>query len=84
MGFAYLDKYGIMHIVDEPQTADEYASGNVVKTEIAHDAGWPEQNGEHIIVYTKEGKFKVNKVEHPIADLPKTYPHVAALVDLLK
>ena len=83
MSYAYLDKYGIMHVVDNLQTAREYSgSGNVVTTEIANSSGYPEVDGKHVIVYATDKKFKVNGVEYPLIELKK-YPDVWALLEQL-
>lgn len=80
MAYGYLDEYGILHIVDNEAMAKDFATSKVVKTDVPNGEGYPKYDGKHIRVYTKEGKYKVGKVEHPIADLSKNYPAVAALV----
>lgn len=81
MDFAYLDKYGILHIVDEKITAEEFAASTIVETSIPNKGGFPvTDNGSHIIVYTESGKYKIGGVEAPISQLAKDYPAVDALI----
>lgn len=85
MDFAYLDKYGILHIVDKKVTAEEFAASAVVETSIPNKGGYPiTDEGNHIIVYTKDRKYKVNRVEAPIDQLAKEYPAVDALVKAIE
>lgn len=48
MGYAYLDKYGILHVVSTTDTAEQYSQGNVVGTYILNRGGYPlvEYKGE--------------------------------------
>ena len=78
--FAYLDKYQILHVVDDKTTAKKYASGKIVETEIKASAGYPEARGNHVIVYAADKKYKVNGEEYPIAKLDEMYPDVAELL----
>ena len=80
MDYAYLDSYGILHIVDERYIAEEFASGNIVETEIPNSYGYPvTDDAKYIVVYTKESKVKVGGTVHPYTELKK-YPAVDALV----
>ena len=41
MPWAYRDKYGIMHAVEDEKTAKEYSAGKIVKYEGACIGGYP-------------------------------------------
>ena len=85
MSYAYLDQYGILHIVDRKEDAEKYASGEIVETDIPNGGGYPEVDGKHIIVYVKDDKYKVNGTEYPLdTNFMKKYPDIMALVNELK
>ena len=57
--YAYLDKAGILHIVEERATAAKYSgNGKVVETEVPADHGYPlgmyRNRVQEIIVYSEE------------------------------
>lgn len=81
MSFGYLDQYGILHIVDRKEDAEKYAHSKIVTTDIPNGAGYPEdKDGDHIIVYTTQNKYKVSEIEYALSDLAVNYPAVDALV----
>jgi len=51
VGFAYRDKYGILHVVSERKTAEEFASGRVVKYVGDYAGGYPRVFGLDVIDY---------------------------------
>lgn len=57
--FGYLDKSGILHVVEAKSTATEYAkfNGKIVETTLGDGHGMLFENGKKIYVYAKEGKF---------------------------
>lgn len=51
-GFAYFDRYGILHVVGDKKTADTYSSGKVVETKnIPFANGYPKKDEKSVIVY---------------------------------
>lgn len=54
--FAYLDKYGVLHVVAEESTAK--AHGNYVSTDLECEGGYPIVYGE-VTVY-EDGKCYIN------------------------
>ena len=84
MDYAYLDSYGILHIVDSEATAKEYASGKIVQTAIPNSGGYPTHEGQHVIVYTEKGEYKIGGSMNPISNLEKLDPQIATLVNQLK
>ena len=74
--FAYVDRNGIMHVVKERKTAEQY-SGNkkVVETDIEAENGYPVVKGKQVIVYG-EGCMKLDakgKLIEPIPELADLY-----------
>lgn len=55
-GYAYVDKGGIMHVVEGMQTAIEYAKKGtkVIEFEGEYRNGYPVSGGEMVIVYSPE------------------------------
>ena len=50
--FAYVTEKGIMHVVKERKTAEQYsANGKVVESEIEVENGYPVVKGKQVIVY---------------------------------
>lgn len=84
MDYAYLDSYGILHVVDREADAKQYASGKIVEADISHGEGFPEVNGQHVIVYTDKGEYKIGGSMYPISQLDKLSPQIAELVNKLK
>lgn len=69
--FAYIDKAGIMHIVESADTAKEYsANGKFVETEIAAKYGYPlNDEGIGVIVYSTE-EMKLDAEGNTIDPIP--------------
>ncbi len=69
--FAYIDKAGIMHVVESADTAKEYsANGKFAETEIAAKYGFPlNDEGVGVIVYSPE-EMKLDKEAEAIAPIP--------------
>jgi len=81
--YAYLDKSGIMHIVEKRETAENSkGQGIIVETDIKDDKGFPAAiyKGElgGIIVYS-EDEMKVEATGNKIKDAKVLYPHLAEL-----
>lgn len=70
-GYAYIDKGGIMHIVENFNTALDYVgdSNKMVETEIEYAHGYPVVNGEQVIVYGPED-MKLDANEGNIEPIP--------------
>lgn len=70
--FAYLDKVGIMHIVEKMETAVEFCKkGKVVATEIKSAHGFPlDKEGRGVIVYGPE-EMKLEADEKNITPIPE-------------
>ena len=51
--YAYIDRGGILHIVEKPKTAREYAAGPVIPTHHTAAHGFPTIDGEQVIVYSE-------------------------------
>jgi hypothetical protein len=58
MGYAYADKYGIVHIVSSPTVAKANTDGAIVETSVANANGYPQIPGvkgmEDVLAYVKE------------------------------
>lgn len=82
--YAYLDKAGIMHIVEERATAAKYsANGKVVETDLPANGGYPmgmfRGRIHEIIVYDEETmKIEARGVKIPVI------PELAALYEECK
>lgn len=70
-GYAYIDKGGIMHVVEGIQTAIDYAKKEteVIVFEGDYNGGYPVVNGEMIIVYSPE-EMKVDAHGDKISVVP--------------
>ena len=75
--FAYLDKAGIMHVVKERETAEEFCKmGTIVETDIKAANGFPtDDENEGVIVYASECmKHEADKsFIEPIKELTELY-----------
>ena len=57
MAYAYLDKYDILHVVDDKEVAELAAKGgNYVTTTIANANGYPTAGGKPVFLYAAEKK----------------------------
>lgn len=74
--FAYVTEKGIMHVVNERKTAEQYsANGKVVETVIEAENGYPVVKGKQVIVYG-ESCMKLDakgKLIEPIPELADLY-----------
>ena len=52
MGFAYIDKGGVLHVVEKRKTAEEYATKKVVETEVPFAHGYPLHEGQDVTMYS--------------------------------
>lgn len=57
MGFAYIDKGGVLHVVEKFETAREYASKKVVETEVPYSHGFPLHEGQDVTMYSLEEAY---------------------------
>lgn len=74
--YAYLSEKEILHVVKDRETAEMYATGRIVETELAARGGYPLADGEEIIVYSETDMRLAAKG----AKLPEgKYPALAAL-----
>lgn len=69
--YAYVDKIGVMHVVDTREVAEDFKQrGKVVETEIAAKNGFPiDEKGEGVIVYG-EDKMKYEAKGADIVPIP--------------
>ena len=83
-GYAYLDKYGIMHASEYQDTAKKYAkyNGKVVETELCDGSGYTDENDYNTMIYAAEKEFFYGKSkarEHKLSEdqfavkFPQTY-----------
>ena len=83
-GYAYLDKYGIMHASEYPDTAKKYAkyNGKVVETNLCDGTGYTDENDYNTMIYAAEKEFFYGKSrtrEHKLSEdrfaakFPRTY-----------
>ena len=54
LGYAYLDKGNILHIVTDLDTAKQYAKSKIIETFISYAHGFPVYAGERILVYSPD------------------------------
>lgn len=86
-GFAYLDKYGILHVAGSKETAEKYAvKSGVVATDLSHESGYIDENGMNVYVEVGtsgtefwHGKNKNKEHQLTEADFAKKYPGTYAL-----
>ena len=83
-GYAYLDKYGIMHASEYQDTAKKYAkyNGKVVETNLCDGSGYTDENDYNTMIYAVEKEFFYGKSrarEHKLSEdqfaakFPQTY-----------
>lgn len=82
-GFAYLDKYGIMHAASSKETALKYSkNGKVVSTDLCDDGGYLDENGMNVFINASDKTFshgKGSNKDHELSETefarryPKTY-----------
>lgn len=69
--YAYLDKYGIMHMSSKKDTAAEYApNGRVLETAWPAEYGYPLWEGKALIVYGPQD-MRHGAKEDPIPAVPE-------------
>lgn len=74
--YAYIDKGGIMHIVESQKTAEEYkGKGFVIAVDIEAEYGYPIVDRKQVIVYSpKQMKHSAKGGDIPvIKELAKLY-----------
>ena len=76
--FAYLDKAGIMHVVEKKETAEEYRKlGKIVETDVQAVLGFPlDEKEKCVIVYAPElMKYETTdkKFIEPVKELSELY-----------
>lgn len=79
--YAYIDKGGIMHVTDERVSGERNsANGKIIETPMLCSGGYPNVNGEEIIVYSEE----VMKLSADGKALDTPIPELAELYRKLK
>jgi len=76
MPFAYRDKYGILHAVEEKETAKEYAAGEVIEYTGACVGGYPAVaievmdygNGKIFLAGNEKNGLELSKITGVIGD----------------
>lgn len=85
MDYAYLDKYKMLHVVDDKATADKYTSGKVVETSLPNDGGYfTNDKGEHLRVDVDDKSYRVSKTHVTEDEFKKAYPAVWDVIESLK
>jgi len=72
-GFAYVDVYGIIHIVAAKETAKQCGRGEVVEVDgekIPFSNGFPEYDGRHVRADITENEILYGKGQIPLEKLP--------------
>ena len=79
-GYAYLDKYGIMHVVaSEAEAKASAKSGKIVEVSYAYGGGYPLADVKkdiHIRVEIDKKLAKIGKEDFSFDELKKKYPDV--------
>lgn len=84
-GFAYLDKYGIMHAVSSKEDALRYSkNGKVVPTALCGGDGYLDENGMNVFINASDKMFSHGKNSNKDHELSETefarkYPKTYAL-----
>jgi len=71
--FAYVDKHGVIHIVDVRETALSVAKGSIVEVDaevIPNSSGYPEINGKHVIADIVDKTITLHGADISLKDLP--------------
>lgn len=58
--YAYVDRFGVVHVVDAKETAERFARGTVVEVDaevIPSSGGYPKVDGKHVFAYVDEQKI---------------------------
>ena len=73
--YAYIDKGGIMHVTDERVSGERNsANGKIIETPMLCSGGYPNINGQEVIVYSEtEMKVDDKMLEVPISELAELY-----------
>ena len=76
MGYAYIDKAGILHVVAERKTAEEYAAGKVVETNLPFSGGYPLHGSKDVTMYSEDlaylgGNARSGRKVVPEEDIPE-------------
>lgn len=84
-GYAYLDKYGILHAVADEATAREYGRNNVVEFEGPFGGGYLKTEDGKTIVYYNEDKqlFIDGNCKSGKAGELENYPLVKEIIEAL-
>lgn len=54
-GYAYLDKYGILHVLADKDIASKYSkNGKIVHTDLADEGGYINENGMNVYIEVKD------------------------------
>lgn len=84
MGFAYLDKYKMLHVVDEKRLADQYTSGKVVTTSLPNNAGYfTDSNGNHIRIDVDDKSYRIGKTHITEKEFIQKFPEINKVIQQL-
>lgn len=83
-GFAYLDKYGILHAAADKETALKYSkNGKVIHTDLLDEGGYINDNGMNVYIEVKDtgtefwhGKSRNKEENLTEASFAGRYPRV--------
>lgn len=63
-GYAYLDKYGVLHVVEERKTAEKVAASEIEEVDIPYVCGYPwtliNDEREVLVIETDNGIYEKN------------------------
>ena len=63
--YAYIDKGGILHVVESRKTAEQYTTGKVVETEVPCEHGYPLHGGKDVTMYSLDTAYIGGNGRHP-------------------
>lgn len=85
-GYAFIDKGGVLHVVESTQDAERNSTnGKVIETDIESKHGYPTVNGKQIVIYSVNECYEdANRDGGVKLDTERVYPALAELYkDLL-
>lgn len=85
-GFAYFDKYGILHVTESESVAKRIGKGKYVEVQIPYGDGYPKTTeGENIVVYDYGKKIRIGnrKNERGRVIKPEHVPHLIPIIEQL-
>jgi len=85
IGYAYKDRYGVIHVASDRRTAEEFARGKIIEYRLEHSGGYPVYDGRAVIIDTGDGVVKHAGIKYHDGKWPAGTRHIkSALEELLK